>query len=541
MENLKDIKISKSIILENSYFQKLFLIIFLILVFWHGLWSGAPRSDHIYFLHQIGEYSNFFDIIINSPFWNRTHSAPGDQVLFRPLLYIQLGIFYYFFDYNFFLWQLGNLIIHILVVLVLHSIFLQTTLKKTSYPFFLSLLFGVYYQGSTLVLWNHLGGYISFCLLALLSVYFFIKFSDTKEKKYALFSLGASFLCQFFYELGCVLNFIYAIYFFNNFLKKHNNKKKNLSYTGLFIISGLAYFIFSILHLISLENLVFIENNSVSDSIGFLRVIKNILYYFFTSLFYSLGHILFWLGGLMLPVMYSIVPGPRSTLDAFIIYNDFLLYLNYFFCFLIFYTLKYLKFDYKKLLSQIFLPLLFLLFYTLVIYFGRSLPRGLETNNFNLYYGYIAVLSIFTVVAFSARIKEEDYLIIKKQMFNFDFFKITKFAMIILILFNSYKVFHLTIDYRFNYAFHKQISIDIVKRWMKIYGDKKNTFFLISSDCKGNYKLTHNPSTHLHYRRNTNWKPPANYLDILWPEKSALLNRNYILDNKLPVIKISCK
>ena len=86
-------------IYKNIWLQRLIILSIITFVYWDGLWAGVPRSDQISYLHQIGGFQGYWDIILNTLSWNRVQAA-GDGILFRPLLYIQLGTFYYFFYYE---------------------------------------------------------------------------------------------------------------------------------------------------------------------------------------------------------------------------------------------------------------------------------------------------------------------------------------------------------------------------------------------------------------------------------------------------------
>src|SRR6266851_40683 len=141
---------------------RILLVTVILVVFWDTPWAGAPRADQVVYLHQAGKYTSVIDVLYESPSWNRTHSA-GDFVLYRPLLYLFLGLQYALFGYHFWAWQLTGLTVHIATVLLLHSICRRR--MGEPWAFLLSALFACSFLGSQLVIWNHLTAYVLFAAL----------------------------------------------------------------------------------------------------------------------------------------------------------------------------------------------------------------------------------------------------------------------------------------------------------------------------------------------------------------------------------------
>ena len=234
---------------NNPFAAYLLIMIFIVPVFWNGLWAGIPRADQIVFFHHITQFDNISEILQKFPSWNRIGvSYPIDYKLYRPLLYLQLSVYYLVFGYNFFAWQVASLISHIFVVYLLYYILTKIIDLSFLYSFLFSIVFGVNVFGSELVLWNHLSSYLLFLLLILISLSYFVIFISSKRSFYYVISLSSAFLAQFFYELGFIFNFIIAISFIVlNFFDKqidfYKNKKSILLISFPFIISGLIYII----------------------------------------------------------------------------------------------------------------------------------------------------------------------------------------------------------------------------------------------------------------------------------------------------------
>ena len=155
--------------IRNPFRQRLLLVVLILIVFWDGLFAGMPRADQVQFLYQLAAVGPGTDNWLDFMSWNRV-IAKGDEALYRPLLYALLVACHRLFGYNFVLWQMASLALHVLAVLGLHALLLRGSLRETALPFLLALFFGVALLGSELVLWQHVMGYVLFCVLAVFSL-----------------------------------------------------------------------------------------------------------------------------------------------------------------------------------------------------------------------------------------------------------------------------------------------------------------------------------------------------------------------------------
>ena len=120
--------------------QLVLLIAVIVFAYWHGIFAGAPRSDQIGYLHQVGRFQLLSDILTSAPSFNRTESA-GDFVLYRPLLYIQLGLTYFFFGFDFTKWQLLSLALHACYRSALFLLFPLKIRQHSPIPFLICIVF----------------------------------------------------------------------------------------------------------------------------------------------------------------------------------------------------------------------------------------------------------------------------------------------------------------------------------------------------------------------------------------------------------------
>lgn len=532
--------------------QRLFIIFIILLTFWHGLWGGVPRGDQPVYLHQISQLHDLGNILINAPSWNRNHALISEIILFRPVLYILMGSFYYFFGYNFILWQCASLFLHIMVVLGLHLLIANGSLRFTPYVFLLPIFFGVSLLGSELVLWHHAAGYILFSVFVVFSVYFLRLFFQTKNTNYGWFSLLLGILAEFTYELGVVINLLISLVFFYNYIFASAIEKMQIGKSTLSTIKwGLLFFLSALLYplLSSLDLWLRGLNAPIGSQISLPHPFLATFYYTFIQL----G---FWIGGWIFPTTYDIRAIYRASFEGFktislpIILNFIV-------------VLAILLFDLSRVRSAklsfnnkaiVILPMVFLLVYSSVAAYGRTLPKGIEYLYLSIYYGYIAYLSIIVGIALfflnssnnviSDRNKIETNIIgIKKYKNYFSQYGLfTLIGIIALIGFNAYGVFTLAKSYRYNFAPSRQKVIDSITNWIDGKGKLSSAYFNISSNCKGNDLLPwFQEENGRLIRKNSGWQPPINLADALWPEKSFKLNKSMLAGKDIFITEIICE
>lgn len=529
-------------LLGNLWVQRFLLVGFLTLVFWDNLWGGVPRADQVPYLHQVSQFHDLWDILVNSPSWNRTQASGGDSSLFRPLLYLQLGTFYFFFGYNFVLWQIGSLFLHTLVVCGVHLLLLAGRLRHTVYPFLLSALFGTSLLGSELVMWNHIGGYILFSVFGVYSVYCLIRYLDSKNTSLAWMSVVLAVLSEFTYELGVVLTLLMSLFFF---LRNYSISKSaqpssegasNISWGWVCLFGALLYPILSIFDFwvrSGIHPLVSHEANSSTQ-----QWTSTVLLVFW----YAFKQIGFWIGGWLFPAAFDIRAAGRASFVGFTIASKWFL-LNCSFVLLILFSFFSkignwrfsLRFGNRNTWLAALLPIIFLVSYSLVIAYGRALPRGLDyVFSINIYYSYIACLAVVVGIAIfainRAAIPFGEGLVgitaISSDRGWLSLFSCNLFiglGVSALILFNSYNVALLGKSYRYDFSPSMQEVINDVEAWLATQGAVPSAYFTVSANCLGNDALSWFDQGH--FRKGSGWAPPVGLVDALWPDKSFNINK----------------
>jgi len=170
--------------------KKLLLISFLclilinIVVFLPSFYHVA-RSDQMTYLAETANIDSLNDLIIYSFSYTRTRLIdPGDEIYFRPLLYIGMSIERYLFKYHFMYWQMVGLFLHLIVIGFLIKL-LNKIRQDKGMPVLFALFFSLLYLSADMVVWHHVNMYMFCFILILLSLLDLIPFiqKDTRSGK----------------------------------------------------------------------------------------------------------------------------------------------------------------------------------------------------------------------------------------------------------------------------------------------------------------------------------------------------------------------
>ncbi|MDE2028408.1 MAG: hypothetical protein KGJ11_07695, partial [Candidatus Omnitrophica bacterium] len=96
------------------------LIALAVLVCYYPSLYYPPRADQVIYLSETSGLHKPWDLIFGCYNHNRHRTiAPGDELLFRPLLYAFLGVEQVLFGHHFWAWQLTALGAHLVLIWVL--------------------------------------------------------------------------------------------------------------------------------------------------------------------------------------------------------------------------------------------------------------------------------------------------------------------------------------------------------------------------------------------------------------------------------------
>ncbi|MBP0015931.1 MAG: hypothetical protein J7647_00045 [Cyanobacteria bacterium SBLK] len=257
--------------LSKTIIQIVILILLILTVFWPSF-DHFHRHDQWDYLLDTFDKHRFNDIFSSTYSYNRTRLvAPGDIDLYRPVLFLLLGLQKSLFGVEHYaFWQGTSLLLHCLTACFLFLL-LQRLLRlcyeldKNSvnknhrqktlrllhfYPFFCSLFFAISPAIQELVIWTHLGGYILFTTLFVGFLYCLCSvFLIERERYYSLDLYIAWFLLlvmSFLYELGQIIAAIagFTIFFFLR------NCERKYSYRASFF-SAIPFFAIPLIYQIS--------------------------------------------------------------------------------------------------------------------------------------------------------------------------------------------------------------------------------------------------------------------------------------------------
>ncbi len=146
----------------------LLIVVYTGWAYWPSL-LDIPRGDQLVYLAEVSPQKDWGALAVSDYDLNRHRTFnPGDEILFRPLLYAFLGTEKFFFGYHFLLWQLVGILLHITVVYLILKLLLL--MGQGLSAFLWAAFFGLFFINIELVTWHHLNSYLIFVVLILVSL-----------------------------------------------------------------------------------------------------------------------------------------------------------------------------------------------------------------------------------------------------------------------------------------------------------------------------------------------------------------------------------
>jgi hypothetical protein len=530
--------------LRNPWVQRAVVLSVIVWVFWDGIWAGVPRADQIQFLHLVSQYDRLWDILSRAPAWNRTQAAGGDEILYRPVLYALLGTFYYGFRYNFVAWQLAGLCLHILAVLGLHLLLIQGQLRKTVYPVLLALLFGTAFFASELVFWNHIVGYVFFCVLDIYAVYFFVRYLQSGGARYLVPCLALSLVGEFTYEAGAVVNLLFAATLVGRRLLEAKDTKQRLGWRGADAWLPLVFVVVALL--LPTASLIDLRTRGLAASTS--ATPWQFLLATLLAAKAALMQIALWLSAWLIPTYYKVLAAERAVwsmdppkgLNAIRLLDAAGLALLGLSGVLAVLRMRRIGLPPKGPLLAFGLSMIFLFGYALIIAIGRTLSRGfLYVVHANIYYTYMAYLTVCVGIALASiasRARTPPVVEPGRNDGSAEFpapgsgGTVHRFgigsrlipALTLLVVANAYSVRDLAHAYRYDYAVPRQEVIDQVAAWNRALAPGTERYYIVGPTCTGDYVLPWFDD--VQFRKNSGWRAPVTFVESLFPDRSAHLN-----------------
>lgn len=259
--------------ISPSSIRIFFLIVLLNIVVYFPSLFHVARGDQITYLAEIAT-KNIWETTLGNYDYNRTRIfCPGDEILFRPVLFIFMGIEKIFFGYNFAFWQATGIILHLIALWCLWRLLLS--FHQSIFAGLLTAFFSISAATYEMVIWHGINGYL-ICIILILII--------LRELNHRPLRLGLITFCLliacFTYEIA---NLYAVLFFFYLWLLEPTNRRRSL----ILLLPPLIYGITSLINLGTLPaasvsdkttlginlltaNLFWIKSGIFSDQIHFL-------------------------------------------------------------------------------------------------------------------------------------------------------------------------------------------------------------------------------------------------------------------------------
>jgi hypothetical protein len=156
-------------------------------IYWPAM-NRVFAADQLWYFAEVGSHDSLalglrhVDYALSRVYWK------GDDLLFRPILFIWLAIANRLFAYHHVWWNVANLAIHVGVAIALLRLLLAIHPSVLALP--AAALFVVLEPPMELVLWNHLGGYLLACLFMAIGLRSFVRVMDRSAASYAGYAIA---------------------------------------------------------------------------------------------------------------------------------------------------------------------------------------------------------------------------------------------------------------------------------------------------------------------------------------------------------------
>lgn len=368
-----------------------------------------PRADHFWYLLDTAKTDDLFSLIKNFYSYNRVRlHAPGDTLLFRPVVFIFLGIEKWLFGNNFIYPQIVGVILHLVLIwclLKLLSLINPSRVVLICVAFFSTLSIIM-----DMVVWHHINAYILFMILILIALYHLILYgSEDTPKKYHLVIMAICLLIACFnYEAGIGYTFLFFIYLC---LVRKKNIDFHFQWKYLLILLPIVLYValdvLDYLH----SNLYLSQSSSISQ-LSWHQLNKYLIAQINFSNFNRIMKLTFeicskWLQFGLLPTIFRMYPGARFGIHSEIYEHNIInlkpdMIINIIavvlliVCLINGISIKRIRHGWKFT----FLFILMFLIFLEIIVVGRGMARGVE-NIFEMcsYYSYFAWIYFVIIIS----------------------------------------------------------------------------------------------------------------------------------------------
>ena len=208
------------------------------LVIYFPSFYHLPRSDQLCYFYFQAPHPHWFDLIFGSYAYNRTVPyTTQDIFIFRPLLHIFMGTELWLFNYNFMLWQITGLILHLCVLW--HLLKLLLLIQRSFFAVLLTFFFSSLLIIMEMIIWQHTNGYMLFVICLLIALYQYYPMLTQRQiiKKNLWICFMNLLIGCFILELGWIYSLLLGGLLFLSLLNANRPSKGKLktSYAPLIL------------------------------------------------------------------------------------------------------------------------------------------------------------------------------------------------------------------------------------------------------------------------------------------------------------------
>ena len=149
------------------------LLLMVFLVYFASLFHVA-RADQVTFLAEYAGRNDLVRMVMDSLYYNRTREfSPGDEALFRPLLFLMLSVQKALFGYGFFWWQAVALGAHLFTVAMLWRLLRRWAGDTPGFhaaAWVLTVFFAFLFVNMEAVIWHGITPYVFFAGFVLIAL-----------------------------------------------------------------------------------------------------------------------------------------------------------------------------------------------------------------------------------------------------------------------------------------------------------------------------------------------------------------------------------
>ena len=161
-------------------------------VYWPAM-NRVFAADQLWYFAEVGRHDSLtaglrhVDYALSRVYWK------GDDLLYRPFLFVWLAVANRLFGYHHIWWNVANVVIHTGVAVALLRLLLAIQPSLLALP--AAALFIVLEPPMELVLWNHLGGYLLACLFMAIGLRSFVRLMNGSTTSYGSFAAAFMLAC----------------------------------------------------------------------------------------------------------------------------------------------------------------------------------------------------------------------------------------------------------------------------------------------------------------------------------------------------------